>query len=220
MATPSEPRALVLVTLRLGSLLETTTVASRSGLDPAAVDALLADLEAQGLARHRDGRVSGWMLTAPGRDETQARVAAETDQPGVRSGVDAGYRRFLEVNQRLIDACTAWQLRTVDGAEVPNDHLDADHDGRVLAEFEAVDAVAQPVAVALAGCLDRLAGYGPRLAGALDRARAGETGWLTGPTIDSYHTVWFEWHENLLMTLGIERGQERSEASTPLQEAR
>jgi len=220
MAMPSDPRVLVLVTLRLGSLLEAPAVAARSGLEPASVDTLLADLGAQGLVRHRDGRVSGWMLTGPGRAETQARVAAEADQPGVRSTVEAGYQRFLAVNQRLIDACTAWQLRTVDGVEGPNDHLDPVHDGQVLAEFEAVDAVAQPVGAALAGCLERLAGYGPRLAGALARARAGETGWLTGPTIDSYHTVWFEWHENLLMTLGIERGQERSEASTPLQEAR
>ncbi len=26
--------------------------------------------------------------------------------------------------------------------------------------------------------------------------------------IDSYHTVWFELHENLLATLGIERARE------------
>ncbi|MDQ1375434.1 MAG: hypothetical protein QOJ09_2772, partial [Actinomycetota bacterium] len=28
------------------------------------------------------------------------------------------------------------------------------------------------------------------------------------PLIDSYHTVWFELHEDLLSTLGIERGSE------------
>ena len=37
---------------------------------------------------------------------------------------------------------------------------------------------------------------------------AGDGDWFTKPTIDSYHTVWFELHENLLSTLGIERGHE------------
>ena len=38
--------------------------------------------------------------------------------------------------------------------------------------------------------------------------RRGETDWLTKPIIDSYHTVWFELHEDLLATLGLERGHE------------
>ena len=94
------------------------------------------------------------------------------------------------------------------------------HDAAVLGELEAVATVAGPVCEQLGGTLERLAGYGPRLAEARARVRAGETDWLTSPVIDSYHTVWFELHENLLMTLGIERGQERPETSTPLQEAR
>ena len=32
--------------------------------------------------------------------------------------------------------------------------------------------------------------------------------WFTKPVIDSYHTVWFELHEDLLATLGIERASE------------
>ena len=31
---------------------------------------------------------------------------------------------------------------------------------------------------------------------------------MTKPMIDSYHSVWFELHEDLLATLGIERGSE------------
>ena len=34
--------------------------------------------------------------------------------------------------------------------------------------------------------------------------------WFTRPMIDSYHTVWFELHENLLATLGIERAREQA----------
>jgi len=46
--------------------------------------------------------------------------------------------------------------------------------------------------------------------------QGGDGEWFTKPTVDSYHTVWFELHENLLATLGIERGAERS---TPPEEA-
>ncbi len=219
MATASDPRVLVLVALRLASILPTESVVERSGLSAARVDDELAGLEAAGLARHRQGRVSGWMLSAEGRARCHDLVAAEADGE-VRLAVSEAYGRFLGVNQRLIDACTAWQLRTVDGAEVPNDHADAAHDAAVLAEVAAIDDVAAPVCAELADALDRLGGYGPRLAAARARLDRGETEWLTGPTIDSYHTVWFELHENLLMTLGIERGQERPPATTPLQEAR
>jgi len=37
---------------------------------------------------------------------------------------------------------------------------------------------------------------------------AGDVDWFTKPMIPSYHTVWFEMHEDLLCTLGIERGSE------------
>jgi hypothetical protein len=43
------------------------------------------------------------------------------------------------------------------------------------------------------------------LRAALDRVRAGETAWLTRPLIDSYHTVWFELHEELILAVGLTR---------------
>jgi hypothetical protein len=217
VAKASDPRVLVLVALRLGAVVPVEDIGRRSGLPTGTVVPLLDDLAASGLARARQGRVAGWMLTPEGRSECHRQVRAEA--AGVDGPLLGSYRRFLSVNQRLIDACTAWQLRTVDGHEVPNDHTDLAHDDAVVGELVAIDDVAGPVCDELGATLERLAGYGPRLAEARARVLAGETGWLTTPTIDSYHTVWFELHENLLMTLGIERGQERPDASTPLQEA-
>ena len=49
--------------------------------------------------------------------------------------------------------------------------------------------------------------------GALDRIRGGDLDWFTKPMIDSYHTVWFELHENLLATLGIQRAKEKEHAA-------
>jgi hypothetical protein len=34
----------------------------------------------------------------------------------------------------------------------------------------------------------------------------GERSWVAQPKIDSCHTVWMELHEDLLATLGLERG--------------
>ena len=39
----------------------------------------------------------------------------------------------------------------------------------------------------------------------------GEPDWFTSPRIDSYHTVWMELHEHLLVALGLERGPESAE---------
>jgi pyruvate,orthophosphate dikinase len=39
--------------------------------------------------------------------------------------------------------------------------------------------------------------------------------WIARPTIDSYHTVWFELHEHLLATLGRTRTDERTPEPAP-----
>ena len=51
-----------------------------------------------------------------------------------------------------------------------------------------------------------------KLQPALDNVRAGETVWLTRPLIDSYHTVWFELHEELILAVGLTREEAASRA--------
>jgi hypothetical protein len=216
MAAASDAELLVLLALRLRTLADADTLAAAASTEVAATESVLGDLEARGLARSREGRVSGWMLTADGRDACGARLSAELDSTGTRQAVADAYERFLTVNQSLLDLCTRWQLR--DG-DVVNDHTDAAHDAAVLDELTRVDVVGQAVCAALAGALTRFEPYGPRLADARVAVEGGDPDWLTRPTIDSYHTVWFELHENLLATLGRERGDEPL-VSSSLQEAR
>jgi hypothetical protein len=64
------------------------------------------------------------------------------------------------------------------------------------------------VLAGLAATLARYSPFGPRLGGAIERIRAGEHDYVTKPIIDSYHTIWFELHEDLLTSLGIDRSQE------------
>ena len=212
MSTASDPDLLVLLGLRLRSFAPADAVAETVGLTPADVEARLQALGADDRARFRDGRMTGWMLTPAGRADGERRLAAELDAVGRRDAVAGAYRRFLSVNQRLLDTGTDWQLRTVDGQQVVNDHADATHDAAVIAQLAELDAAVQPVVADLADALERFGGYSPRLAAALAKVQGGDGDWFTKPTIDSYHTVWFELHENLLATLGIERGAEPTPA--------
>jgi len=219
MAHASDVDLLVLLALRLRTLADVETVAAASGLTVDEAGEALRRLGTDGLVRSREGRVSGWMLTAAGRDVCGAELAAELDAAGVRDRVAGAYVRFLGVNQPLLDLCTRWQIRTTDGDDVVNDHTDASYDAAVLAGLVEVDGTAQAVCRELGDSLARFDSYGPRLAAARAATERGEPDWLTRPTIDSYHTVWFELHENLLASLGRERGDEAL-APSSLQEAR
>jgi hypothetical protein len=208
VATPSEPRFLVLHGLRLKGFAEAEPVAAGAGLGVAEVEGALQALAAEGLTSHREGRISGWSLTAAGRDEHRRLVGEELDATGAKGVVHDAYQRFLTLNPELLAVCTAWQLRPSGDAQVMNDHRDPDYDGQVVARLAAVDQEVQPVIVELSATLERYGRYGPRLRAALERVQAGEPDWFTKPVLDSYHTVWFELHEDLLCSLGLERATE------------
>jgi hypothetical protein len=199
----------VLHALRLVGFSDTHRLTVRLGSDPADVDAILRHSETSLFVTQRSGRVSGWTLTAVGRAHGEHLLAAELDALGTRSAVVDGYQRFLAVNQRFLDLCTDWQLRPDHGGVlVVNDHTDSEHDAAVLARLALLDDVIQPIVADLAAVLDRFGGYGRRFARARRNIEAGERDWFTRPLIDSYHTVWFELHEDLLATLGLERSSE------------
>ena len=207
MPVASEARLLVFHGLRLGGFVEPEVVAARYGLPTAEVAELLSSALDAGLARRRDGRVSGWLLTAEGRTEGEQLLAAELDGAGARPTVAGAYERFMQINKELLAACTAWQVRD-EGAGTLNDHSDAAYDAQVIARLGEVDGAVQPICAELAATLERFGSYGPRLAEARARVEGGDVDWFTKPMIDSYHTVWFELHEDLLATLGIERSTE------------
>jgi hypothetical protein len=214
MPTASDPRLLVLLGLRLRSFAAAPLVADAAGLPVSETESLLAHLASADLARFRDGRMTGWMLTSAGRAEGEAGLAAELDGSDSRSAVSAAYQRFLAINADLLETCTDWQLRSVDGEQRINDHTDLVHDADVITRLALLDDAVQPIVADLAETLSRFGGYGARLAGALAKVQGGDVDWFTKPTIDSYHTVWFELHENLLATLGIERSTESMLEST------
>jgi len=210
VSVASPPRLLALHGLRLHGRAEAAPVAEYMGAEVGVIDAELRSLEARGLVDHRIGRFPGFGLTAEGRAEGERLLAEELDQHGLRPHVEAAYEEFLAYNRQLLTICSTWQLRSVGGATVPNDHADPDHDRAVIAAVDSLDHHVRPVLSALRDGLDRFAGHETRLRYALDHVLAGEHDWLTKPMFPSYHSCWFELHEDLLATLGRERTTEGS----------
>ena len=199
----------VLHALRLRGPASDTDLASRFSLELDQVRATLETLRKGELARLYEGRLAGWMLTAAGRVEGERLLAEQLDRTDLREAVTAFYQQFLVMNPQLLSICTDWQVRLVGQEEVLNDHLDPARDATVLARLAQLHDRAVTLVDQLAAGLERFEGYSSRLRYAHERIEIGQTEWLTGPRIDSYHTVWFELHEDFLATLGRRRSNER-----------
>ena len=203
----------VLHAVRLAGINGADAVVERSEIAASRVASVLTEAQASGWVEQRvvvrDRRPSGWMLTAQGRRHGEALLAAEVALAGAAEALVAAYERFRTVNQQFLDVCTDWQLfPDEDGRRAVNDHSDPDYDRAVVERLVRLDEVIQPVLADLASALARFEGYGERFAAARRLVEAGERDWFTRPLIDSYHTIWFELHEDLLATLGLERNHE------------
>lgn len=210
MTHTSTPALLVLHAVRITGFADTPVIARRYGLDPAMTRESLLDAQARGWVEHSAfGGTGGWSLTEPGKAENERQLADELLNAGGGAEVHAVHRAFLPLNAMLQRACTDWQLRPAAGDRLAvNDHTDPVWDAGVLHELSVIGRALGPLAVRLAGVLTRFGGYDTRFSAALKRAQAGDGGWVDRTDVDSCHRVWFELHEDLIATLGINRHAE------------
>ncbi len=168
---------------------------ARDDLSPALCDELAAAGLVAGTTTVRltpQGRARlGLLLTAE-------RVGADT------AALSEIYRGFCAANAEFKAIVTDWQLR--EGR--PNDHTDAAYDAAVLDRLDRIHDRVVPVIDRAAAQLPRLSSYRARLEHALSRIHAGDRQWFTRPLIDSYHSVWFALHEELLVAAGLTRAGE------------
>ncbi|MFI7131533.1 transcriptional regulator [Nonomuraea sp. NPDC050153] len=198
---------LVLHAVRVTGYADTPVIADRYGLDAAETKEALHDAEARGWVQYTAfAGTGGWSLTESGRAENERRLAAELARAGGADEVRDVYREFLPLNALLQRACTDWQLRPTAGDRLAaNDHSDPAWDARILYELAGIDRALIPLADRLGNVLTRFRGYDARFAAALARVQAGEGAWVDRTDVDSCHRVWFELHEDLIATLGIDR---------------
>ncbi len=198
---------LVLHAVRVVGFADVPTLARRFATEPDETHDLLEDAEARGwVQRSAFADLAGWSLTVAGRAENERQLAAELSRTGRVEDVREVHHDFLPLNVRLQQACTAWQLRPAPGDRLAaNDHSDPAWDAEVLGELAALDRALAPLVRRLGDVLSRFRGYDVRFAAGLHRVRAGDCGWVDRTDVDSCHRVWFELHEDLVATLGIDR---------------
>ena len=120
------------------------------------------------------------------------------------AAIAAAYHDFRAVNTDFKSLVTDWQLKGGPKGK-PNAHDNAEYDAAVLARLDDVHSRVVPIIGAAATQLPRLNAYSSKLLVALGKVKNGETAWLARPLIDSYHTVWFELHEELISAVGLTR---------------
>ncbi len=159
-----------------------------------------------------DGRVMGakgtFMVTPTGRAWLDERYPeAYADLRG-DPAADEAYERFERINRQLLALMTDWQMMPAGSERVPNDHSNPDYDHGIIDKLGALHERAHRPLEQFASLESRLVQYLKRLESAYDRVLAGDHDWVSGARIDSYHTVWFELHEDLLRMLGREREEQ------------
>jgi hypothetical protein len=206
MSHPSPTPLLVLHCCRLKGFADAPTISTWSGVEERTVEAAGEHLLERGFLHLPGSGALGWALTPGGRTENERLLGLELELVGARPHIQDAYARFLGLNAELRAICTDWQVR----GDQLNDHTDVDHDEKVIGRLVALHRRARIVCRDLDAQLSRFGRYEGRLATARQNVLDGDGGWFTQPLIDSYHTVWFELHEDLLATLGIDRSAETS----------
>ncbi len=165
---------------------------------------LIDTASAAGLVESASGAIR---LTAEGKLAALDIFGAERELWGANNA-EAALDAFLPLDHRMKDTVTAWQLREVGGVSTLNDHSDAAYDAHVLGGLAALYEDAVAMLGRLSPGLARLDAYRIRLDRALALARGGDQRFVASPRVESYHTVWFELHEDLIRLSGRKRSEE------------
>jgi hypothetical protein len=188
----------VLLALRLKGRATADELATSLGATVTDVAAELAELAAANLAVERTtGRRPGWMLTGDGRERYDASLA-EARTPEVLERLTETYESFLSLNQPVKDLSAQWQGTEDDAVRFG-----------ILEDLAEVCEKVRPSLDSAGDVVPRFGAYGHRLEASLVKA-ADDPRFVVSPTVDSFHTVWFECHEDYLLMLGRSREQEGS----------
>lgn len=203
-STRSDPGFLTHHALRIKGFAPTNMLVDMVALDFGVVQAKLQDLSSGGWAIFREAR-SLWQLTPEGRQAHLEALARDVQQYDL-AALAPHYQSFLEINDAFKSLCGEWQLK----GGAPNDHSDETYDRSVIDQLQRLHDRTQPVVSRLASEVPRLNPYGVRLEQAVTQVANGVITMFTGVMCGSFHDVWMELHEDLILTQGIDRSAEGS----------
>lgn len=189
----------VLHAIRVKGIASRAAVGVATGRPLEEVDACLAESERRELAFQRPSKKRpGWVLTESGR-EHHAHWLREAHTAHALDTLAGHYDGFLAVNSEVKGVSARWQ-------SAPDEAMRFD----LMDRIEALHEQAAPVLQGAAFCVPRYGRYGERLRAALEKLEE-DPRYFVSPLVDSYHTVWFECHEDFLLTLGRTRAGEGSQ---------
>ena len=107
------------------------------------------------------------------------------------AAIEAWYGRFDALNDQFIKAVSDWQ----------KDEEDEKAKTKILKAVERLVKALRDIVPTI----PRFANYIHRFTEGVGRVDRGDRNYVCGPSIDSVHTVWFEFHEDILSVLGRPR---------------
>jgi hypothetical protein len=189
MPTEVEDEAfLVLNGSHLKKMATSDGIATAVGVAPkVAADQLAAAVD-KGWAMDMDGR---YLVLPDGTAAVHQFYARIYELLRQDSGLTAWYERFESLNDQFIKAVSDWQKS----------------DGDPKAESKVIKVVERQIKALgeLIPAIPRYAHYVRRFGDGIARIDRGDRDFVCGPTIDSVHTIWFEFHEDILSVLGRPR---------------
>lgn len=194
----------IVMALRLKGLAGSDVIAEITGQDTVTVESVL---QVMVQSEHAQETPRGLRLSPEGKEWLDGLLDEE------RQGIDqvameSVYEDFCSHNDLFKQLVTDWQMRTDSDEQVLNDHLDADYDAAIINRLEALDEAIGPVFGQAVELAPRLGRYIDRFSAAFSKLQSGDGSYLASPLKDSYHTVWFEMHEELILLCGRNRADE------------
>jgi len=173
-----------------------------TGREEPVIADVVRDLVAAGLVVDIGGSL---LPTDPAADalvsDADFTYASLREDPAVLQSAD----KFDPINSAFLKVMSDWQLVPLGDRTVANDHSDAEYDGKVIDRIDRLVSRLSPVLAAFASHDGRFTCYQQRFDEALAKVDQGQTDFVSAPTVDSVHNVWFEFHEDLLRSLGRAR---------------
>ncbi len=193
---------LVLHGVAIKKYADAAAVASIAGLDPGLTERLLEDAVGRGkVVKAKQGYALAPLARMALEGEYSRVYAGERRDPVLREA----YERFETIDKAVKNVMTDWQTVDVGGQRIVNDHADAAYDRKIIDRLGSLEERAGAVLARFTAVIPRLGIYPAKLLVALEHAENGDIEWVSGARIESFHTVWFELHEELLRILGRTR---------------
>jgi hypothetical protein len=194
-----DDRDLVLHGLAIKRHATAAAVAEAVGLPEASVK----DSLARAVASNRAAEVNGAFMISPlAALALEARYGRHFECEREDAAFCRAYETFERINKSLKKVITDWQTMDIRGTRVANPHTDKEYDAAIIDRLAEIHDQIEPFLAQLAKRLPRLGIYARKLQKALEAAEDGGAEWVSDIRRDSYHTVWFELHEDLLRVMG------------------